>query len=154
MGSPYPTRGSFGAFEKGPSAIHKDVPLSGGFELGHFHATDLINGLPELPHNVEAVQDIQGLRGFFGNDLQIRWPHIATDELELGRPLLSEHAEEAKKGLGSPLIAAPEKPSGSGIELVDHGEVLVAFEDGNLVSSLTRRFFKNSSSLKNRSYLQ
>ena len=124
-----------GALENSPAAICQKILLSGRLEFGNLQAPNLIDGLSELLHDREAIENIQGLRGFLRDDLQIRMPHVAANEPELGGTFFSEHAEEPEKGLDLSFGPAPEKPPEPGIELIDHGEVLVSFENGDLVNS-------------------
>ena len=98
-------------------------------------APDLVDSLPELLHDVEPVENMKGLRGFFGDHFQIGLPHVAAHEPEPSGALLSEHPEEPKEGFDPPFGTAPQKAAEAGVQLVDHGEVLVSFEYGNLVHS-------------------
>ena len=124
-----------GAFENSPSAVCQKILLSGRLEFGNLQAPNLIDGLSELLHDVEPVENVQGLRSFLRNDFHIRMPHVAANEPELGGTFFSEHAEEPEKGLDLSFRPTPEKPPEPGIELIDHSEVLVPFEYGDLVDS-------------------
>lgn len=122
-------------FQKQPAPLFKDVFLLGCLELSGFTSSDLVNRLVKLPHDMEAVEDVQSVGSLLGNDLEVRRPHITTDELELCASLLTELPEEAKQRFHPALWPAPQKSPGAGIELVNHGQVLLAFEDGNLVNA-------------------
>ena len=124
-----------GALENSPASICQKILLSGRIEFGNLQAPNLIDGLSELLHDVKAIKNIQCLRSFLRDDCQIRTPHVAANEAKLGGTLFSEHAEEPENGLDLSFRPAPEKPPEPGIELIDHGEVLVPFEYGNLVDS-------------------
>ncbi len=125
----------FGAFENSPAAICQKILLSGRLKFGNLQAPNLIDGLSDLLHDVEPVENVQCLRIFLRDDFQVRIPHVAANEPELGGPFFSEHAKEPEKGLDLSFRPAPEKPPEAYIELIDHGEVLVPLEYGNLVDS-------------------
>ncbi len=84
---------------------------------------------------MEAVEDVQGVGRLLGDHLEIRCPHIAADELDLLATLLAELMEEAQQCFDPAFRAAPQKPSGSSIELIDHGQVLMALENGDLINT-------------------
>ena len=124
-----------GALEHSPAAVGQKILLPGRLEFGNLQTPDLIDGVSELFHDVKAIENDQGLRSFLRDHLQVRVPHVATDEPELGGAFFSEQPEEPEKRLDLSFRPAPEKPPEAGIELIDHGEVLVPFEDSNLVDS-------------------
>lgn len=61
-----------------------------GFHLPGFRGPDLVDGLAEVSHDVEAVDDVQGLTGRLGNDPQVRLPEITADEAKPGGALLAK----------------------------------------------------------------
>ncbi len=124
-----------GPFQEQPPPLFEHILLLGGLELPGFTSPDLVDCLVELPHDVEAVEDVQSVGGLLGNDLEIRRPHVTAHELELCAALLAELPEKAQQCFCPPLRAAPQKASGAGIELIDHGQVLLALEDGNFVDA-------------------
>ena len=50
-------------------------------------AADLVNRLVHLLHDVEAVQDVDGLLQLLGNHVQVGLPHVATDKTDRLRTL-------------------------------------------------------------------
>lgn len=66
---------------------------------------------------------------------QIRMPHVAAHESKCGRAFFSEHLKELEQSLDLSLWPAPEKAPTAGIQLIDHGKVLVPPEYGDLVHS-------------------
>ena len=62
-------------------------------------------------------------------------PHVVKNEPEPGGTFFYEHTEEPKKRFDLSFRTAPEKPPEPSIELIDHSEVLVPFEYGDLVDS-------------------
>jgi hypothetical protein len=64
--------------------------------------------------------------------------------LELGASLFAEFSEEAEQRFYPAFRAAPEKAPGTGIELIDHGQILLALEDSNLINTDYRNTIKIS----------
>ena len=63
--------------QKAPAAVleHRFVALGGQlFGLG---GSDLVEALVEPGHDVEAIENVQGLRGLLGDHLQVRLPQCA-----------------------------------------------------------------------------
>ncbi len=106
-----------------------------GFDLLDFAAPDLVNRLVELAHNVEAIKDVERLRSFFDDDLEICGPHVATDKLELGAALRAKLSKKSQQRLGLAFRTAPEQPSGSGVNLINQSQILVPLENGHLINA-------------------
>ena len=60
------------AFQKQPAAAFENILLLIGLELLDFAATDIIDCLVKLPHDVEAIKNIQRLWCLLGDDLEVR----------------------------------------------------------------------------------
>lgn len=123
------------ALQQQPTTAFENIFLPVGFELLDLVAPDLIDRLAESPHDMEAIEDIQRLRGLLGDALEIRGPHIAAHELDLGAALFAELLEKAQQRFRPTLGAAPQKPSYPGVELVDQGQILVPLEDLDLINA-------------------
>ena len=89
-----------------------------GFEELDLAPTYLINRFVELLHDVKAIKDVQGIRCLFLDYLEIRRPHITTDEFKCFAALFAKFMEETQERFGLSLHAAPEKPPGASIELI------------------------------------
>jgi len=48
-----------------------------------FAGAHLVQGGIHLGYDVEAVEDVQGLRAFLADDVQVGLPHVRADELDL-----------------------------------------------------------------------
>ncbi len=59
-------------------------------KLLYFRTSHFIDRLIELSHDVKAIEDVQGIGCFLGNDLEIRRPHVAADIFDLGAALFTE----------------------------------------------------------------
>src|SRR5271167_4743323 len=98
--------------------------------LGHLaglSGADLIQRLIHLGDDVEAVEDMQGLGTFLADHIQVGSPHIRTDELDLRSELLSDDGEETLEGFEGAFLADPEQAGEPLVDLVDQGQVFVAF---------------------------
>ena len=82
-----------------------------------FAGADLIQRLIHFGHDVEAIEDMQGLGASFPDDLQIRLPHVRTDEGDLGGDFFADDGEEALKGFGRPFLTHPEQAGDAQIDL-------------------------------------
>ena len=59
-----------GALQQPPPRLGQDGLLATGFDLPRFLGTDLIDGLAEVPHDVKAIQDVNGLHRLLRDDLE------------------------------------------------------------------------------------
>src|SRR5260370_263991 len=75
---------------------------------------------------MEAVEDMEGLRAFLTNYLQIWLPHVRASEQDFRRQVVADQGEESLKRFDGSLLADPEQTSHPEIDLVDQGQVLVA----------------------------
>lgn len=89
--------------------------------------TYIIEGLIHLGYDVKTVEDAECLGASFPDHMEIGLPHVGTDELDVGAEFGSEHGEEALEGFDGSLLADPEQASEVRVDLIDQGEVLVAF---------------------------
>ena len=121
-------------FQESPAGFFENG-LSLGLERLVLLAPDLVDRLAELLHDVESVEDVFGLRSALPDGVEEWGPHVGADVLEKGASFLTELLEEAQKGVGLPVDPAPEETPDPFVQLVDHREVLVAPEHGNLVDS-------------------
>src|ERR1700687_2321517 len=76
---------------------------------------------------MKPVEDVEGFRAFFADDLQIGLPHVGSNEHDLRSQLISNDGEESTEGLDRPFFSDPEQTRDVEIDLIDQGQVLVAF---------------------------
>ena len=88
-----------------------------------------------MDHDMETIQNMQGLPGDLGDHAKVRLPHVAADEPEPCGALLAELLEELPKGLMGALSADPQQSPATGIELVDEGQIFMPFFPGDLVDT-------------------
>src|SRR5690606_35616187 len=119
-----------------------NILLPVGLELCDLVAPDLIDRLVEGSEDVEAIENVQRLRGLLGNDLEIRRPHIAAYEPNLGATLFAELVEEAQQCFRSALGAAPQKPRCPGVNLVDQCQVFVPLKHLDFIDAAFSNAFK------------
>src|SRR5271165_596949 len=70
---------------------------------------------------------MQRLGTFLADHIQVGLPHIGADELDLRRELLTDDGEETLKGFDGTFLADPEQAGEPLVDLVDQGQVLMAF---------------------------
>ena len=121
-----------GTLEQTPPAAFENglvtVPF-GGVEFLTAHG---VHGLVHVRHDVEAVEDVDGLRGLLGEDFEIGLLHVAADELKSLAPLLAKPAEEAQQRLDLAVETDPQEASSSVVDLLDQGEVAMSALAGHL----------------------
>ena len=65
--------------------------------------------------------------GLLAIHLQIRLPHVGTDEGDLRSNLLTDYGEESLKGFDGSFSAHPEQAGDADVDLVHQRQILVAF---------------------------
>ena len=100
---------------------------------------DLVQGLAELLHDVEPVEDVDRLPHPLPDHLQVGLPHVAADEAKVSRAG-SELVEELVEARGGTVDADPQEALAVRIDLVHDGEVLVATVPEHLVDADRPRF--------------
>src|SRR5215212_1100372 len=122
----FPIAQVLGAFEQEPTSARQDGLIAVLLQLLGLLGANLVDGLAEMHHDVEAIEHVQRLTRLLGNDFEVGLPQVATDELQRLAPWLAEPAEEAQQGPGLALLANPQQPSTRRINLVDEGQVAMA----------------------------
>ena len=84
---------------------------------------------------MKPIQGMDSLSRFLSNDVQIGFPHVATNERQLCRPFLSEFVEETLQRLDRTVPAYPKQSFGMMVDLVDEGQILVTAISKNLIHS-------------------
>lgn len=84
-------------FQEDPTAVEQNVVLSGAFDCFDFIASDLIDGFVELPHDVEAIEDVKGLGSLFADHAQVGFPHVGADEFKFAAAFFAELVKEAQQ---------------------------------------------------------
>src|SRR3989454_740470 len=98
--------------------------MTGRSHFPRFLGAHIIDGVIHLGDNVEAVQNVERLRTFLPDNLQIGFPHIRTDEFNFGGNLRADHLKELLKRFHRPFLADPQQ-TGEIIDLIDQREVPV-----------------------------
>src|SRR5580658_2519155 len=115
------------ALEHAPARLLQQRRMSIARQPARFSGTNLIQGLVHFGGDVEAVQDMQGQGTLVPNHVQIGLPHIRADKQNPGSHLLTDDGEEALKRFDGAFLADPQQANESRVDLVDQGQVLVAF---------------------------
>src|ERR1019366_4815971 len=115
------------ALQNAPARFLQQRLMTFRGHLAGLGGADLIQRLIHLGDDVDAVEDMQRLGTFLTDHLQVGLPHIRADELDLRSELLSDDGEETLEGFDGAFLADPEQAGGPLVDLVDQGQVLVAF---------------------------
>lgn len=84
---------------------------------------------------MEAIENMDGLTGFFGDDFEIRLPHVAADELEFSGSNLSQPVEESQCRFDFAVLSDPQQSTASLVDLIDECEVLMSSLPLDLIES-------------------
>ncbi len=76
---------------------------------------------------MEAVEDVQRLGTSLPDHIQVGLPHVGADKLYLGRQLVSDDGEKTLEGFEGAFLSDPEQAGEALVDLVDQGQVFVAF---------------------------
>ena len=115
----------FRSLQQAPAAFRQERFFSLVFQLFDLVRPDLVDGLAQVTHDMKPIEDVDCTRGLFGNNGQIRFPHVAADKPQLSAPLRPEPVEKALEGLGGPVGADPQQAPFSLVQLIDQGDELV-----------------------------
>lgn len=124
-----------GALEQTPATDGQHGLLPMGFEFLGFCRPHLVNGLGNVSHDMEAIQHMQRLTGHLSDNTQVGLPHVAADEREPDGTLLAEVLEELPQGFLGALLADPQQPPATGIDLVNQRQILVSSLPCDLVDA-------------------
>jgi len=122
------------SLEQAPTSLRQDWLGAVSAQLGDFGPPDLIKCHVDVPHDVEAVEHMEGGRNLFGDQVEILSPHVAADEADARTPLSSERGEEAPQALLGQLLGHPEQPLRF-VDLIDEREVGVAAAPLDLIDT-------------------
>jgi len=132
----------FRSFEQTPTAAGKQQFLAPGFQFLCLCGADLVDGFAKVGHDMEAVDDLHSLTDNLGNDSQIRFPHVAADKTESCSPFFAKFLEESPQGFLGPFLSDPQQALATGIDLVDQGQIFMAFFPGDFVNAEGHHVFQ------------
>ena len=112
--------------EQASSAAGEYRLLSLDLECLEFSRPDFINGLVHMAHDVETIENIDGLAGFLGHNLQVRFPHVSADESQHRRPVRTKLIEETHQGFLRAIFTNPEESLAAVVDLVNQRQKLGA----------------------------
>ena len=75
---------------------------------------------------MEAVQDVERVGAVLGDQLQVGFPHVRADELDLPGQFLADHGEEFLEALAGALLADPQQAHATSLDLVDQRQIGVS----------------------------
>ena len=123
-----------GLLEPDPCGAYEDV-FALGSKLGHLGASDFVDGLPQLGHEMKAIEDVDGVGCMHGDEVEIRPPHVAAEELHAGTALDPEPGEEGlERFFGAPASDPQQTPTPC-VDLIHQGDVAVSMETLNFINA-------------------
>ena len=123
------------AFEQEPARFLQDRVKSFLFHAARLVSADIVESLVHLCHDVEPVEDMEGIGALLADDLQIGFPHVGTNEDDLRGHLVADGGEESSKGLDRSFFSDPKQARDIEIDLVNQREVLMTFGVLDLVDA-------------------
>jgi hypothetical protein len=123
------------SLQKTPAGMSKDGVPAFVLQLTSLLSANLINCLVHMHDDMKTVQEMNGLAGFLGDDLEVRLPHIAADKEQLRRPLFAEGSEKAQQGFDGSVLPHPQQSPAFAIDLVDDRQVLVTSLPEDLIDA-------------------
>ena len=124
-----------GSLEEAIAGVVQDGIVAALLELFGFGAPDFIDGFIEFFGDVEAIENIERGGQHPGDDVEVGFPHIGTNDLDLGAALGSEVLEEAGEGVGLAILDDAEQTLASTVDLIDQCHVFVPQAVGDLIDA-------------------
>lgn len=124
-----------GPLEQQPARARQDGLVAFGLQILDLCGPNRVDGLAQVSHDVEAVEDVNRLVRLLGDHPQIGFPHVAADELQRLAAFLAEPTKEAQERLDLPVLADPEQPLAVFVDLIDQSQVMVASVPLDLVDA-------------------
>ena len=120
--------------QQAPSGLRQDRLVAVLLHLGRLGATHLVDRHVHVPHDVEAVEHVQGGRDLLRDHLEVRLPHVAGHKLDTCLDLRRQRLKEPLQALLCPLLGHPQEPL-HGVDLVDEREVGMAASPLHLIDA-------------------
>ena len=120
----------FPAFQKAPTSFGQERRLFCLTQTFCLFWPNFIKSLSEFLHDMKAVKHVYRLWQMFGYDLQIRFPHIRTDDPDLSRKISFQLRHVGKKwahGFLRAFFSNPKQTTCAGINLVNQRQIFVSF---------------------------
>ena len=115
----------FRALQEQPPGLRRDRLIALGRERPRFLRAPFVDCLVQMGHDVEPIQDMEGLAGLFRNHAQVRLPRVTPDRVQPVAPLGADPAEEPQERPDGSLFSHPQQPRARGVTLVHQGQVLM-----------------------------
>jgi len=124
-----------GSLEEAIAGVVQDGIVAALLELFGLGAPDFIDGFIEFFGDMETIKNVECGRQHPGDDVEVGFPHIGTNDLDLGAALGSEVLEEAGEGVGLAILDDAEQTLASTVDLIDQCHVFVPQAVGDLIDS-------------------
>ena len=107
------------------------------FHLTHLAASDLINSLIEFFHDMEPIQNVQGMGDFLSNHPHVGFPHVGTNIAKAFASLLTQECEKRRKAFTTSAFCHIEQPFLLIVNLVDQSRIFMSLANRYLIYSNT-----------------
>jgi hypothetical protein len=111
--------------KQAPTGMGQDWGQSSCLQFSGLLRTNFVNGLVHMHDDMEAVQDMDGLAGLPGDNLEVRLPHVTADKKQLSGSLFAESPEKPQESSDGSILADPQQAFASSVDLINHGEIFV-----------------------------
>ena len=101
----------------------------------YLRRSDLVNGFAELLNDMEAVQNIQSIRGFLLDHFNVRFPHVRAYEFQFLATFLAKVPKEPQQHLCLTFFPHEQQPPYPHIDLIYKRQILMSFPILYLVNS-------------------
>ncbi len=112
-------------FQQTPAAPLQDRFFSVSLEFLGFFGSDFVNSFAHMAHDMETIEDIDGILGFFCDDIQVWPPHVTANKAQALAAILTEPIKKGAEGFGGAVWSDPQQAPIPSIELIDQGDKLV-----------------------------
>ena len=107
------------AAEQFPTHAFEAVGLGPAVQSAVLGPAHFVDRLVEMRGNVEAIQDVQGVRDLGGEDAQVGLPHVAADEAQTADDLGAQRGQAPAQGGLRAALPHPKQAAAVGVDLVD-----------------------------------
>ena len=128
----------FWALEETPAGVFHDWLVTVLLQASRLTGTDLVDRLVEQLHDVASIQDVHRGTRLSRDNFEVWSPHVAADKREPLRAFLTQHDEKPFEAGDCTVLADPQEPLDSLVNLVNQGQVLVPSPPQDLVDPDSR----------------
>ncbi|MDD2710991.1 MAG: hypothetical protein PHV34_23690 [Verrucomicrobiae bacterium] len=115
----------FPAFKQCPTQVDQQGFAASPAHGGGFFPAGGIDGFIELLVDVKAIQNVDRMGNFFGDNLQVGLPHIRADKTQTVHEIRTQFAETSQQSGFGAFFTHPKQTTASRVDLVNQGQKAV-----------------------------